>query len=118
MNLNCHGHSFNIQCDISILLKGIKNCKSRVVATLASPHHMWHKQQAYKWQLDQWRDDKDKRPSPPQLSAAASLTATDVRSPNLEDIPEDEAPEEESTSPIIADEDLETLDIPGTLQDP
>ena len=34
MNLNCHGHSSNIQCDISILLKGIKNCKSRVVATL------------------------------------------------------------------------------------
>jgi len=84
----------------------------------ASPHHMWHKQQAYKWQLDQWRDDKDKRPSPPQSSAAASPTATDVRSPNLEDIPEDEAPEEESTSPIIADEDPETLSIPGTLQDP
>ena len=84
----------------------------------ASPHHMWHKQQAYKWQLDQWRDDKDKRPSLPQLSAAASLTATDARSPNLEDIPEDDTPEEESTSPIIADEDPETLDIPGTLQDP
>ena len=74
---------------------------------------MWHKQQAYKWQLDQWRDDKDKRPSPPQSSAAASPTATDVRSPNLEDIPE-----EESTSPIIADEDPETLNVPGTLQDP
>ena len=84
----------------------------------ASPHHMWHKQQAYKWQLDQWRDDKDKRPSPPQSSAAASPTATDVRSPNLEDIPEDEAPEEESTSPIIADEDPEILNVPGTLQDP
>ena len=35
MNLNSHGHSFNIQCDTSILLKGIENCKSRVVATLA-----------------------------------------------------------------------------------
>ena len=34
MNLNSHGHSFNIQCDISILLKGIEICKSRVVATL------------------------------------------------------------------------------------
>ena len=34
MNLNLHGHSFNIQCDISILLKGIENRKSRVVATL------------------------------------------------------------------------------------
>ena len=79
---------------------------------------MWHKQQAYKWQLDQWRDDKNKRPSLPQSSAAASLTATNVRLPNLEDISEDEAPKEESTSPIIADEDPETLDIPGTLQDP
>ena len=28
INLNLHGYSFNIQCDISILLKGIKNCKS------------------------------------------------------------------------------------------
>ena len=84
----------------------------------ASPHHMWHKQQAYKWQLDQWRDDKDKRPSLPQSSAAASPTATDVHSPNLEDIPEDDAPEEERTSPIIADEDPETLNIPRTLQDP
>ena len=36
MNLNLHGHSFNIQCDISILLKGIENHKSRVVATLDS----------------------------------------------------------------------------------
>ena len=35
MNLNSHGHSLNIQCDIGILLKGIENCKSRVVATLA-----------------------------------------------------------------------------------
>ena len=34
MNLNSHGHSSNIQCDISTLLKGIENCKSRVVATL------------------------------------------------------------------------------------
>ena len=84
----------------------------------ASPHHMWHKQQAYKWQLDQWHDDKDKRPSPPQSSAAASPTATDARLPNLEDIPEDDVPEEESTSPIIADEDPETLHVPGTLQDP
>ena len=33
-NLNSHGHSFNIQWDISILLKGIEICKSRVVATL------------------------------------------------------------------------------------
>ena len=84
----------------------------------ASPHHMWHKQQAYKWQLDQWCDNKDKRPSLPQSSTAASLTATDVHSPNLEDIPEDDVPEEESTSPIIADEDPETLNVPGTLQDP
>ena len=37
MNLDSHGHSFNIQCDISILLKGIENCKSRVVATLIVP---------------------------------------------------------------------------------
>ena len=66
---------------------------------------MWHKQQAYKWQLDQWCDDKDKRPSPPQSSTAASPMATDVHSPNLEDIPEDDVSEEESTSPIIADED-------------
>ena len=41
-----------------------------------------------------------------------------MRSPNLEDIPEDDVPEKESTSPIIADEDPETLVIPGTLQDP
>ena len=34
MNLNFHGHSLDIQCDISILLKGIENRKSRVVATL------------------------------------------------------------------------------------
>ena len=34
MNLNSHGHSFNTQCDIGILLKGIEYCKSRVVATL------------------------------------------------------------------------------------
>ena len=34
MNLKFHGHSSNIQCDIGILLKGIKNCKSQVVATL------------------------------------------------------------------------------------
>ena len=34
MNLNFHGHSFIIQCDISILLKSIEICKSRVVATL------------------------------------------------------------------------------------
>ena len=34
MNLNFHGHSFIIRCDISILLKSIKICKSRVVATL------------------------------------------------------------------------------------
>ena len=33
-NLRLHGHSFSIQCDISILLKGIEICKSRVVATL------------------------------------------------------------------------------------
>ena len=38
MNLNVHGHSFNIECDISILLKGIENCKSQVVATLLMPH--------------------------------------------------------------------------------
>ena len=57
-------------------------------------------------------------PSPPQSSAAASLTATDMCSPNLEDIPEDNDPEEESTSPIITDEDPETLNVPGTLQDP
>ena len=37
MNLNHHGHSFNIQWDISILLKGIENCKSQVVATLGDP---------------------------------------------------------------------------------
>ena len=37
MNLNFHGHSSNIQCDISILLKGIENHKSRVVATLMPP---------------------------------------------------------------------------------
>ena len=79
---------------------------------------MWHKQQAYKWQLDQWHDDKDKRPSPLQLSTAASPMATDMHLPNLEDIPEDDVPEEESTSPIIADEDPETLHVPGTLQDP
>ena len=79
---------------------------------------MWHKQQAYKWQLDQWHDNKDKKPSLPQSSTAASPTATDMCLPNLEDIPEDDVPEEESTSPIIADEDPETLDIPGTLQDP
>ena len=36
MNLNLHGHSSNIQFDIGILLKGIKNCKSRVVATLCT----------------------------------------------------------------------------------
>ena len=35
-NLRFHGHSFSIQCDISILLKGIEICKSRVVATLPS----------------------------------------------------------------------------------
>ena len=34
MNLGFHGHSFIIQCDISILLKSIEICKSRVVATL------------------------------------------------------------------------------------
>ena len=34
MNLNFHGHSFIIQCDISILLKSIEICKSRVMATL------------------------------------------------------------------------------------
>ena len=34
MNLKFHGHSSNIQCDIGILLKGNKNCKSQVVATL------------------------------------------------------------------------------------
>ena len=34
MNLNFHGHSFIIRCDISILLKSIEICKSRVVATL------------------------------------------------------------------------------------
>ena len=34
MNLNVRGHSFNTQCGISILLKGIENHKSRVVATL------------------------------------------------------------------------------------
>ena len=44
--------------------------------------------------------------------------ATDVHSPNLEDIPEDDFPEEESTSPIITHEDPETLNLPGTLQDP
>ena len=44
--------------------------------------------------------------------------ATDMCSPNLEDIPEDDVPEEKSTSPIIADEDPETLCVPGTLQDP
>ena len=44
--------------------------------------------------------------------------ATDMHSPNLENIPEDDVPEEESTSPIITDEDPETLSIPGTLQDP
>ena len=79
---------------------------------------MWHKQQAYKWQLDQWCDNKDKRPSPPQLSTAASLMATSLHSPNLEDIPKDNVPEEEKTSPIIADKDPETLHVPGTLQDP
>ena len=39
MNLSFHGHSSNIQCDISILLKGIENRKSRVVATLSKPGH-------------------------------------------------------------------------------
>ena len=34
MNPNFHGHSSNIQCDTSILLKGIENRKSQVVATL------------------------------------------------------------------------------------
>ena len=34
INLNVHGHSFHIQYDISILLKGIENCKSQVMATL------------------------------------------------------------------------------------
>ena len=43
--------------------------------------------------------------------------ATDVCSPNLEDIPEDDVPEEERTPPIIIDEDPETLNVPGTLQD-
>ena len=38
MNLNFHGHSFIIQCDISILLKSIEICKSRVVATLRRVH--------------------------------------------------------------------------------
>ena len=28
MNLSFHGHSFSIQCDISILLKSIRNYKS------------------------------------------------------------------------------------------
>ena len=28
MNLSFHGHSFSIQCDISVLLKGIENSKS------------------------------------------------------------------------------------------
>ena len=37
MNLDFHGHSF-IQCDISILLKSIEICKSRVVATLNVVH--------------------------------------------------------------------------------
>ena len=44
--------------------------------------------------------------------------ATDMCSPNLEDIPEDDIPEEESTSPITADKDPETPNVPGTLQDP
>ena len=39
MNLNFHGHSFIIQCDISILLKSIKICKSQVVATLCGGLH-------------------------------------------------------------------------------
>ena len=45
MNLNSHGHSFNIQCDISILLKGIENCKSRVVATLKRWQQVWMTQE-------------------------------------------------------------------------
>ena len=44
--------------------------------------------------------------------------ATSLCSPNLEDIPKDDVSEEESTSPIIAEEDPETLHVPGTLQDP
>ena len=78
---------------------------------------MWHKQQAYKWQLNQWCDNKDKRPTLPQLSPTVSLTAISLCLPNLEDIPENNVPEEERTSPIIADEDPKTLHIPGTLQD-
>ena len=41
MNLNLHGHSSNIQCDIGILLKGIKNRKSRVMATLEPWHEVF-----------------------------------------------------------------------------
>ena len=79
---------------------------------------MWHKQQAYKWQLDQYHDNKNKRPSPPQSSLTVSLTAISLCLPNLEDISDDDVPEEESTSPIIADEDPETLHVPEILQDP
>ena len=44
--------------------------------------------------------------------------ATDMHLPNLEDIPENDVPKKESTSPIITDEDPETLHVPKTLQDP
>ena len=36
VNHNVHGLSFIIQCDISILLKSIRNHKSQVVATLSA----------------------------------------------------------------------------------
>src|SRR5947208_14683899 len=38
MNPNVHGHSFFIQCDISLLLKSTEIFKSRAVATLTQTH--------------------------------------------------------------------------------